>query len=199
VSRSGTPRSRPAPTTPAPLSSACVGRRAREQQAAPRLGVVTDGDHDPFDLARRDRGPLVEHRAPLRDGGGDDGLLALGHRERFAGEARLVDLGVRTREDATVGRHEVARVQAHDVALHEHRSADRDLVAVAAHGDRPAAHVRQARDRALGPEALDAAHHRVRAHHGSHHDSVGERPDHRRQRRPRREHRRQGARQLGPD
>uniref|UniRef100_J3L015 Uncharacterized protein n=1 Tax=Oryza brachyantha TaxID=4533 RepID=J3L015_ORYBR len=76
-----------------------------EVRRLPKEGVHAGGDDDGVDLALLARRPRVDALAG-----------ALGHRQRLAGERRLVHLKRVALEEARVGRHDVAELNADYVA-----------------------------------------------------------------------------------
>ena len=95
------------------------------------LGAGPGGDDDAGALAMGHQGARIGHAAAIRQGGlrrqrGD----ALVHRDRFAGQRRLLDLQSLGPQNPQVRRDLVAGLQLHQVAGHQLRGV---------HGDQPAA------------------------------------------------------------
>ena len=96
------------------------------------LGGVAGRDHHAGPLAGGDQGGGVGHVGAIGQGGVfGQGLGLLLHRERLAGEGRLVDPQVAGIREAHVGRDLVAGLQDDDVAGHQLGGREAHALAVA--------------------------------------------------------------------
>ena len=97
------------------------------------LGVHAGRDDEDDARAPRDLGVHERHVHPVAEGGvGRDRVHLLGRGHALAGERGLVDLEGRRREDAGVGRDQVARLEVDDVARDQLVHREIDEVAVPA-------------------------------------------------------------------
>ncbi len=85
-------------------------------------------------------------------------------RERFAGQRRLLDPQIALTQEPQVGRHTVAGLQQHDVAWHELRRGDSQLLAATPHRGLGDDHLRQRLDGFLRLCLLDVADDGVEEH-----------------------------------
>ena len=102
------------------------------------LGVHAGRDDQDHPGPPRDLGVHERHVHAVAEGGiGSDGVDLLRGGDALAGERGLVDLQGRGREDARVGRNEVAGLEVDDVARDElvHREIDEIAVAAGLRGD----------------------------------------------------------------
>ena len=86
-----------------------------------QLGGPTNGHHQAVPPPMRGRGALVSHVEAVTESRrcvGEQGRVFV-HRDRFAGQRRLVHLELCRLDQSQVGRHLVARLQQHDIAGHQ--------------------------------------------------------------------------------
>ncbi|PSK63550.1 hypothetical protein B0E53_04506 [Micromonospora sp. MH33] len=147
-------------------------------------------------MAGGDRGALVEHRVPVGDRRGHHRLGGLAHRQRLAGQRRLVGLQPVAGQHPAVGRDGVARPHRDHVAGHQFLRGHHLLRAVAQH---PGGHRRagqQLGQRTLGVVLVHRADQRRAAHHPADQRGVDQRAERGGEHRPGGEHRGERVRQL---
>ncbi len=130
------------------------------------------GDSAPATVG--DHGALVGHVGAIAESGvaGGDGRDLLVHRERLAGERGLLDLQAHRFDQAQVRRHDVARLEEHEIAGHQFAGRDVRDLAVADDARVRRAEPAQRGHGAFGPVLLDEADHRVQDHDDHDRDGV---------------------------
>lgn len=159
-----------------------AGRGSRATGGAagpPGLGGLTDGDDDGPAAAGDDGGALEEHAGAVGDVGAGRRGHRLADRERFAGEAGLVDLQVRYLQQPGVGGEDVAGLDQQDVT--EAERGRRHLLGAAV--GLPARGVvlldEQLLEHGLGAQPLQAADDGVDGGDAADEDGVGDVAQHR--------------------
>ncbi len=87
------------------------------------------------------------------------------HRQRFAGEGRLIQKQVFGGKDAHVSWHHVAGCQPDDIAGHQHLERDFFVLAASHHRCRVADHCLELRGRVIGARLLEETQHHAQNHH----------------------------------
>jgi hypothetical protein len=123
------------------------------------LRIQPSSDDDGFRPAGRHEGPRKNEVSAL----GERGLLGQGpllfrNGHRLARQGSLTRYQRMSREDASVGRNRVARVEQDEVSRHEFFGGHQGLVPVASHARRNAGEFAKRLQRALGLTLLNRAH-----------------------------------------